>query len=131
MRHAIALIAPLALAACATTPDRPTVEGGPPLAEGSLAAVGQPVRAGELVATPQEVTEDSRCPADTNCVWAGRVVLSTRIDGPGWRETVPLTLGETYQTHGTQIVLASVQPARTTQDPIVPGEYRFAFAGGS
>ena len=46
--------------------------------------LGQPTRVGRLVVTPLRVAEDSRCPINARCVWAGRAVVQTRIDGPGW-----------------------------------------------
>lgn len=122
------VLAPLALAACATTMDAPIVDGGPPAAEGTPVALNQPVAVGPVVATPKEVTEDSRCPMNARCVWAGRVVLTTRIDGAGWRETVPLTLGEPYSTHGATVVLIRVEPDNMTGQTIDPADYRFLFA---
>lgn len=124
-------LAPLLLAAgCATVPSGPIVENGPPAAEGSLVALGRPVAVGRLVATPQAVVEDSRCPENARCVWAGRLIVSTRIDGSGWRETVPLTLGTPYATHGTSIALVSGIPEKRTEVETRPGDYRFAFEGG-
>ena len=130
MRFATLPFLALALAACATVRDAPIVENGPASPEGTAAALDQPVQVGALVATPKELVEDSRCPSDVQCVWAGRVVLSTRIDGAGWRETVPLTLGEAYASHGTTITLASVTPPKKTTAAIEPGDYRFTFSGG-
>ena len=62
--------------------------------------------------TPQAVVEDSRCPINARCVWAGRLVLSTRIKGAGWRETVKLTLGQPYATHGAGLALVSAEPGK-------------------
>jgi len=124
-------LAPLLLAAgCATIPSGPIVENGPPAAEGSAVALGHPVVVGRLVATPQAVVEDSRCPENARCVWAGRLIVSTRIDGAGWRETAPLTLGTPYATHGTAITLVSGIPEKRTDFESKPGDYRFAFEGG-
>ena len=33
------------------------------------------------------VVEDSRCPINARCVWAGRADRAHRVDGAGWRET--------------------------------------------
>lgn len=129
MQKPLVCLAPFALAACATASNAPIVDNGPPAPAGSAVALGQPVTVGRLVATPRDVKEDSRCPAGVQCVWAGRVVLATRIDGAGWRETVPLTLGEAYATHGTSITLVSVKPQKGAGKPDA-GEYRFTFAGG-
>lgn len=111
------------LAACANGP--------PPFStEGSAVAIAEGVRVGKLAAVPQVLLEDSRCPANVQCIWAGRVVLSTRIYGPDFDETVPLTLGEPYATHGTTITLVSVLPAKTAGDEIPAPSYHFGFEGG-
>ncbi len=131
MKHALILLSTLALAGCVHTQDAPIVSAGPIQPIGAQVALGQPVQVGKLVATPMEVAEDSRCPMNARCVWAGRVILVTRIDGPGWRETVPLTLGEAYGTHGTILTLTSARPERVTGEEPVPDNYRFSFEGGN
>lgn len=93
-------------------------------------ALGQPVRVGSLLVTPQKVTEDSRCAVGVQCVWAGRVVLSARIDGGAWHETTPLILGTARATHGTAVTLVSVTPPKRAGSKIPERDYRFTFAGG-
>jgi hypothetical protein len=123
---ALLAAAPLALAACATVPGGPQVEGTP-VAEGSAVPIDQPVYVGDLVVTPKAVVEDSRCPMIARCVWAGRLVVTTRIDGAGWRETKDLTLGEDYGTHGQVMALVSGIPEKTTDHETGPNEYRFVY----
>ncbi len=117
-----------ALSACAIIPDAPNPEGIP-APQGSAAGLGQPVTVGALVVTPQAVVEDSRCPINARCVWAGRLIVKTRIDGAGWRETTDLTLGEPYSTHGTGIALISGSPAPEAGagKETKPADYRFTF----
>ncbi len=124
MRIAPALLAPALLAACVTVPQAT-------LAEGSSAALGQPVRVGMLSVTPLEVVEDSRCPINARCVWAGRAIVSTSIAGSDWKETAPLTLGEPYATHGTTVSLVSVEPGQMAGQTTETKAYRFAFEGGN
>jgi len=132
MNHLLRAVLPLTLAAllgaCAVIPDRAGV-GSIPLPQGSSAALLQSVQVGDLTVTPQEVVEDSRCPINARCVWAGRLVVRTRIDGEGWRDTADLILGEDFGTHGKVIALTSGEPApeagagrETTKDA-----YRFTF----
>lgn len=125
-RFAPALLAASLIAGCAVVPNAPIVDGTPQPA-GYAVPLDVPVRVGDLVLTPKKVVEDSRCPMNARCVWAGRVVVTTRIDGAGWRETKDLTLGEPYGTHGAVFALVSVQPERTTQDPMEPNRYRFVY----
>lgn len=124
-----AAVAALPLGACATVPNGPIVDGGSVRQDGQ-AMLGQPTRVGALVATPQVLVEDSRCPMNARCIWAGRVVVTTRIDGTGWRETAKLTLGQPYPTHGTTITLTSATPEKMTGTTVPPQAYSFGFEGG-
>ncbi|GGD91803.1 hypothetical protein GCM10011515_09340 [Tsuneonella deserti] len=132
MNRIAALAAPVALAAasllagCVAVPNAPIVEGTPQPA-GYAVPFDVPVHVGNLVLTPKKLVEDSRCPMNARCVWAGRVVVTTRIDGAGWRETKDLTLGESYGTHGEVFALVGVSPEKTTDREIQPAEYRFTY----
>ena len=106
MKQIVSIAAALALTACATAPI------GSPIRNDGFANIGEATRVGPLVVTPQTVVEDSRCPINARCVWAGRVILETRIEGPGWRETVRLELGKPYQTHGAGLALVSAEPTK-------------------
>jgi len=123
MKHPALLPALALLAACADAPPLFSAEGTP-------VEIPDGVRVGQLVALPQVLLEDSRCPMNARCVWAGRVVLSTRIYGPDFDETVPLTLGEPHATHGTSITLVSALPGKEAGEEIPAPHYRFGFAGG-
>lgn len=117
------------LAACATYPgDRPIVDNGPAQPPGSFVAIDQPVHvAPDIVMTPKAIYEDSRCPTGVQCVWSGRVVVTTRIDGPGWRETVNLVTGEQLRVRDHDFLLIEVLPAQKPQSGIAESEYRFSY----
>lgn len=113
------------LAACATIP-----LAGPAAPAGSAVALGQPVQVADIVLTPVRVTEDSRCPINARCVWAGRIIVETRVDGRGWRETLPIQLGEPARTHGYVLNLVSAEPGKMAGGPDTkPEDYRFAYEG--
>jgi hypothetical protein len=116
----------LAIGGCAGYPHGPVIDGGPIRNDG-FAAIDQPTKVGTVIVTPKVVVEDSRCPMNARCVWAGRVVLKARIDGAGWRETTSLKLGEPYQTHGKIVVLTSVRPEKMTGVQVPPTGYLFGF----
>ena len=135
MKHAplfAASAAILSLCACAIVPNKgPIVDSPHEVAQqGSTVGLLRPVQLGSVVVTPMRVTEDSRCPINARCVWAGRTVVETRIDGAGWRQTQPLTLGEPHNVRGVTVTLVSVMPAQQTGKQISSAEYRFAFEGG-
>jgi hypothetical protein len=132
----------LALAACAQTPAPPS--GGSELAQqirADLQRLDNELRApgivaagigetadlgGGLTVRPLEVIEDSRCAANVQCVWAGRLRLRANVSGAE-RE---LTLGETLQTPQGAVTLAVARPGPWHDWPVneVPRPaYRFGF----
>ena len=121
-------LAPLALVAgCVTYQNAPIVDNGPPAPEGTAVALRQPVEVGSVVVTPMAVVEDSRCPENVRCVWAGRLVVTTRVDGAGWRETADLTLGEPAEVRGIRLALVSGTPEKQAERETPSGEYRFVY----
>ncbi len=121
------LLAALALTSgCQVIPYAPNVVGTPAPA-GTAVPLGQPVMVGDLAVTPRAIKEDSRCPVDAQCVWAGRLVVTTRIDGDGWRDTADIQFGETYGTHGRVVALIAAEPGKRADRTVPPGEYRFVF----
>ena len=125
MRNLFALaLAPLVLGACAVIPPP---DSTPPQPQGYAVPLGQPVRVSELIVTPRKVVEDSRCPMNARCVWAGRVVVKTTIAGAGWADTADLTLGEPYGTHGKVVALVSVRPDKVAGTETQPMDYRFTY----
>lgn len=115
------------LAACATVP-----LAGDVRPEGSLVPLGQAVAVAGIAITPMRVTEDSRCPINARCVWAGRITVETRVDGKGWREAVPMTLGEPVGVRGYVLNLVSAEPGRMAgAEATRPLDYRFAYEGNA
>ena len=121
MKQLFSIMAAVGLAACATVP-----ASGPVRSDG-LAGLGQSTRVGAVVVTPQAVVEDSRCPINARCIWAGRLVLRARIDGAGWGETTSLTLGQPYATHGVGLALVSAEPGKVAGTPPSPPASLFGF----
>jgi len=94
------------------------------------------VRLGEEAAglgvyiTPWEVLEDSRCPADMQCIWAGTVrVRAMMISGLGSPTGYPaeFVLGEPLTTEAETVTLAEVRPEPRKGVEIAPSEYIFVF----
>lgn len=112
------------LAGCAVVP---APDSTPPQPAGYAVPLGQPVRVGDLVVTPKKLVEDSRCPMNARCIWAGRAVVTTRIVGPNFSDTADLTLGEPFGTHGKMIALVSVRPDKMTGTETQLRDYRFTY----
>jgi hypothetical protein len=103
-----------------------------PQSDGSDVALGQEAMVDGPVVKPIAVIEDSRCPMNARCVWAGRVRLKMLwVRGQGNQE-FELTLGESKPLADGSITLTSVRPDKRTDVVLKPADYRFSFsfAGG-
>jgi hypothetical protein len=115
MRTALlAALAPAVLSGCVTYHERE--------APGFL-RLGQTETVGPVRVTPLAVLEDSRCPKDVQCIWAGRVRIAARVNG----ERREMTLGEPVSAAGGQLVLTEVRPERLTDTAVPRTAYRFRF----
>jgi hypothetical protein len=125
MRSILPLLTALALSACTTLPSAAQVRGD------GRAGLNEATRVGAFVVTPRALIEDSRCPINARCVWAGRAVVRAEVAGLGWRETINLTLGEPVTTHRLVLALTSVEPGKMAgQQPLPPQPLLFGFEGG-
>lgn len=84
---------------------------------------------GGLTVTPLEVLEDSRCPANVDCVWAGQVRLRVNVSGV----EAELNSDQGLATPNGIVVLAVAKPYPfhewpEAEIPIPP--YRFGFRRG-
>ena len=138
------LISALLLVGCAQTPDAPAptptanlpqhiredlAQRDAALAEPGVVAarIGESANLGDgLVVRPLEVVEDSRCPQNARCVWAGRLRLRVSVEGVGERE---ITLDEAaVQTPRGAFELVAVSPGPWTDWPESQRTpYRFGF----
>ena len=128
MKLAFVLGIPLALAACVTTAE------APPMSEDGIARAGLNERVyvdGPYV-TPLQVLEDSRCPMNARCIWAGRTRISIRIDLGSRSETREIATDAPIQVADGQLSLVEVQPDLMAGEEVDQGKYRFGFrfAGG-
>jgi hypothetical protein len=122
MQRLLPLVA-LLLAACLTVP--------PPVA-GPTAGLGQYALVDGLRIRPIRVVEDSRCPVNVQCVWAGRLVVETEIGGRAPYQLRRLELGkpEAVAVAGGTLTLVAAEPARLAGAEIPREAYRFTFQRG-
>ena len=92
-----------------------------------VAALGSTIVVGSMRITPIAVIEDSRCPAGTQCIWAGRVVVRVTISSLTAKLTRSMTMGQPVSIGGKDVVLVAVSPGKT-KAPTKPAAYRFTFA---
>ena len=96
--------------------------------DGSVnARLGQTVNAGGLKVTPLQVLEDSRCPIEAKCIWAGRVRLSVRVASGAGSSIQELSTDKPLQVAVGHLVLQGVMPPRSTQRTLALSDYRFTF----
>ncbi|MBT2133590.1 hypothetical protein KK137_04510 [Croceibacterium sp. LX-88] len=128
MRFALALVAPVVLTACATTPAPSEPQDGI-----SRAGLNERVYVDGPYVTPIAVLEDSRCPMNARCIWAGRTRLSIKVDLGSRSETHEISTDKPVQVADGQLSLVEVQPdlmAGEQAGTQKPYRFGFRFAGG-
>ena len=79
---------------------------------------------------PRRVIEDSRCPANVQCVWAGRLILEAQIGTPGQPDSVrQLTLGQPLPLPGGTLTMVAVMPPRVASGGPAPSSFTFEWHG--
>lgn len=117
-----AMLAAFALSGCAT------IGSATPLPDGRDVAFGQRAMVDGPIVQPVEVLEDSRCPMNARCIWAGRVrVKMIWWRGNGEKQPFEVTLGESTPLADGAIRLESVRPEKMTNVTLKPEDYRFSF----
>lgn len=101
-----------------------SAQGSPNLPSGGL---GESIEVDyDIFVVPEAVIEDSRCPVNVDCIWAGRLVLRVQMQFP--LRDLPMTIefGETRSVGSGSLTFYAASPERTT-DPIPPQNYHFSF----
>ncbi len=84
----------------------------------------------DLILEPLEVTEDSRCPMDVQCIQAGRVVVSiniiSTIDG-NFVHNAEVEIDKPIIVEKTKITFVKAAPDPVSTRKITEGDYRFTF----
>ena len=98
-----------------------------PVTQGLPVGIGQTFRVNDLKVTPIRVIEDSRCPMNARCIWAGTVRITARIREGHQLQTRELELGKPFMIRGRALTLSDVAPPRVAGGPVRKLRYRFAF----
>jgi hypothetical protein len=78
----------------------------------------------------EAVPEDSRCPSDVDCVWAGRALvqlhalIGAQRGGPVFELNTSDPDAQVYTYGGYRIQLLTLDPYPSTRHPIDPDDYR-------
>lgn len=116
----------LALSACATANDRRDIPG---CVEMECVALGKAQQLSRtLTVTPLAVLEDSRCPMEARCVWAGRLVVKLRLDMGHESMEVDLASDEDVRINSGMLAFAEIAPVASIKwADLKPREYAFSF----
>ncbi|MDP9423295.1 MAG: hypothetical protein M3Q19_10795 [Pseudomonadota bacterium] len=117
MKAILAILA-LPLAGCATTP---------PAKAGPTAGFGEIAYTNGLRVRPIAIVEDSRCPINALCVWAGRLVVRSEVRGGAWKKVLDLELAKPEPIADGALTLVAAEPSKMADTPIDTRTYRFAF----
>ena len=112
----LAVLAAFAMSGCVT------------VATSANPGLGEVGKVGRLHVQPLAIVEDSRCPINAICVWAGRLVVRAEVRDASWRETRDFELRKPVPLAGGQLTLIEAAPSKLADQPIDPRDYRFIFA---
>ncbi|MGK2962760.1 MAG: hypothetical protein ACSLFK_11515 [Gemmatimonadaceae bacterium] len=133
MRHVLLAVAGAVVAACAT-PSHPGDAGGP--SETVQAETGRQFELAvgadaEVAGTPLRIRflgvgDDSRCPVDVQCVWAGNAVVRLRLTGGRAASDLGLNTGldpKSASYAGHTVFLSGLAPAPRSGTTIPQASY--------
>ena len=90
-------------------------------------ALGETAEYGSTNVTPLRITEDSRCPQDVQCIWAGTLLAEVVIESEVGEEVRQLSIGDRISTDLGLVVLYDVSPLPTEGALIPTKDYRLQF----
>lgn len=94
----------------------------------TTAALNQTITDGAIRLTPVSLLEDSRCPVDVVCIWAGQVRVSVRLDAEGEQKTLEITSGKPVVFAGRTVTLVATSPMPHSKSSIETAAYSFVFS---
>lgn len=120
----LGLIALLSLSACVTTAGVET-----PLTDGRNVPLGRAAYVDGPIIRPVKVIEDSRCPVNARCIWAGTVKIEAIWVRTDQDRKIELELGKPMQLADGSLELTDVTPSRMAGEgrELKPADYRFSF----
>lgn len=89
--------------------------------------MGQVMTGLNVSITPHEVLDDSRCPTDVQCIWAGTVYARVTIKTPNSARGETLELGKAVEIDGYTITFSELTPVPKSGEVIPVSSYRFVF----
>jgi hypothetical protein len=124
LKRNFALIALLSLSACVTN-----AGAEQPLPDGNNVPLGRSAYVDGPVIRPVKIIQDSRCPMNARCIWAGTLKIEVLWVRPGDDRTIELELGKPAPLADGSIELTAVSPSRMAgqHQELSAKDYRFSF----
>jgi hypothetical protein len=114
------IVLAVALAACGRDGSAAELDAPIQLAPGQSAVFADP----KLEVHFSGIENDSRCPADVTCVWAGEIIVQLTVRSGGKTTQHSIKETESATVAGATITVLQVLPARTSSQRIAPDDYR-------
>lgn len=93
-----------------------------------ILGVGETGNVGDINITVNNITQDSRCPRDVQCVWAGAFQAEVVLVNDLKKETKVMTLGApAYLFAGRSISLSNITPYPSSKTTVNPNDYAITF----
>lgn len=89
--------------------------------------MGQVMTGIHVSITPHAVLDDSRCPTDVQCIWAGTVKTKVTIKTPEGTSEETLEIGKPIHKGSYTITFTELTPAPHSGETIPDASYRFTF----
>ena len=89
--------------------------------------IGEGARGLDVYVTPIELMEDSRCPVDVTCIWAGRVVVRVQLESGLGTAVERFEVGTEITTEAEIVELVEVRPTPRSGTALSPDDYTFIF----
>ena len=119
----------LVAAACSSSPARPTSSVDTRV----TVPIGQTVTIAATSASVrfESVLEDSRCPADANCVWQGQAAVTLTVVASGRPVSIELrsdpAAARAASVNGLRFEWVQLDPYPFSSRPTQPGDYRLTI----
>jgi hypothetical protein len=89
--------------------------------------IGDTAQFKDISIKPISIEEDSRCPVDVQCIWAGTVRVKIQVVSGTGTSTSIVTLDQPFTTEAQRITLTAVTPEKHSQTQASTGGYRLSF----
>lgn len=111
-----------------TTPSGPGSTGSGPASSADntrTLGVGETANYGGLVITFKKVTEDSRCPENAQCVWAGQVQAQVELSANGQSDLKTISsLDQDFEYQDYHLAIVGIEPVHKEENA---GRYSLTF----